>query len=231
MRSLLSNDASITDGPQARFAEHAISSPRGGSGSRPQLEADRSPARTRWVATTSKRFATRSTARSLSVQRLGAPAGISGARARNVWSVLVSTMKEASTSKRRELRVRDDNPCTTVQSPDKTTARVKTFIYPNEFLHSSDTRAYRATGANSTRSPVTCTFTRGNSRRSSGRMSTSRRASFTSPRRSTKSPTRSRHPRHPGASEMSRSIRTSSRCSRPCANGATQPKSSRRWAI
>ena len=67
-------------------------------------------------------------------KRSGGKAGLSGARARNVWSVLTSMMKEACTSKRRELRVREDNPCATVQPPDRTDTRVKTFIYPSEFL-------------------------------------------------------------------------------------------------
>jgi integrase len=60
--------------------------------------------------------------------------GLSGARARNVWSVLTSMMKEASTSKRRDLRVRTDNPCATVQPPDRTDPKRKTFVYPAEFL-------------------------------------------------------------------------------------------------
>ena len=64
----------------------------------------------------------------------GGIAGMSGARAANVWSVLTSMMKEACTSKRRDLRVRTDNPCLSVQPPDKTAARAKTFIYPSEFL-------------------------------------------------------------------------------------------------
>jgi len=64
----------------------------------------------------------------------GGRAGLSGARARNVWSVLTSMMKEACSSKRRDLRVRADNPCATVQAPDKTAGKAKTFIYPNEFL-------------------------------------------------------------------------------------------------
>jgi integrase len=67
-------------------------------------------------------------------KREGGRAGLSGARARNVWSVLTSMMKEACTSKRRDLRVRTDNPCSTVQPPDRTDARAKTFIYPVEFL-------------------------------------------------------------------------------------------------
>jgi len=64
----------------------------------------------------------------------GGRAGLSGARARNVWSVLTSMMKEACTSKRRDLRVRADNPCATVQPPDKTPGKAKTFVYPMEFL-------------------------------------------------------------------------------------------------
>jgi len=64
----------------------------------------------------------------------GALAGLSGARARNVWSVLTSMMKEACTSKRRDLRVRTDNPCATVQPPDRTDPKRKTFVYPAEFL-------------------------------------------------------------------------------------------------
>jgi hypothetical protein len=40
----------------------------------------------------------------------GALVGLSGARARNVWSVLTSMMKEACTSKRRDLRVKDRQP-------------------------------------------------------------------------------------------------------------------------
>ncbi len=64
----------------------------------------------------------------------GGRAGLSGARARNVWSVLTSMMKEACTSKRRDMRVRADNPCATVQPPDRTGAKSKTFVYPSEFL-------------------------------------------------------------------------------------------------
>ena len=67
-------------------------------------------------------------------KREGGRAGLSGARARNVWSVLTSMMKEACTSKRRDLRVREDNPCSSVQPPDRTDTKAKTFIYPTEFL-------------------------------------------------------------------------------------------------
>jgi integrase len=67
-------------------------------------------------------------------KRNGGRAGLSGARARNIWNVLTCLMREACTSKRRELRVRADNPCATVQPPDKTDPKTKTFIYPVEFL-------------------------------------------------------------------------------------------------
>jgi len=67
-------------------------------------------------------------------KKLGPPHGISGDHAANVWSGLTSMMKEACTSKRRDLRVRSDNPCAGVQPPEKTEARAKTFVYPSEFL-------------------------------------------------------------------------------------------------
>jgi hypothetical protein len=38
-------------------------------------------------------------------------------------------MKEACTSKRRDLRVRADSPCATVQPPDKTAGKAKTFVF------------------------------------------------------------------------------------------------------
>ena len=67
-------------------------------------------------------------------KKKGSPASLSGARARNVWSVLSSMTVEACASKKRDMRVRADNPCGTVQPPDETDARAKTFIYPSEFL-------------------------------------------------------------------------------------------------
>jgi len=43
--------------------------------------------------------------------------------------------------------VRADNPCTSVQPPDKTDARAKTFIYPTEFLTLARALRSRARGA------------------------------------------------------------------------------------
>ena len=105
-------------------------------------------------------------------------AGLSGARARKLWSVLTSMMKEACTSKRRDLRVRADNPCATVQPPDKTAAKAKTFVYPAEFLKLAGCAESRATGANSPPSPATSTCAMASSVRSSGPTSTLTPSSF-----------------------------------------------------
>ena len=62
---------------------------------------------------------------------------ISGKTPMNIWSALTSTMKAATSSKRRDLRVLDGkpNPCTGVEPPgdrDSRNVRRKTFLYPRE---------------------------------------------------------------------------------------------------
>ena len=62
---------------------------------------------------------------------------VSGKTGMNVWSALTSTMKAATSSKRRELRVLDGqpNPCLGVEPPgdrDSRQSRRKTFLYPKE---------------------------------------------------------------------------------------------------
>lgn len=57
---------------------------------------------------------------------------LSGASARNVWTVVTTTFKAATRSKRRDLRVRADNPCADVLPPERGTARRRTFLYPRE---------------------------------------------------------------------------------------------------
>ena len=54
--------------------------------------------------------------------------------AANVWSELTSTFAEACSSKRRELRLLERNPCAHVQPPDRGDARRKPFVFPSEFL-------------------------------------------------------------------------------------------------
>jgi integrase len=60
--------------------------------------------------------------------------GTSPKRALNVWSVLVTTFKAACMAKRKDLRVRTDNPCVGVLPPERGESRRRTFIYPNETL-------------------------------------------------------------------------------------------------
>jgi integrase len=60
--------------------------------------------------------------------------GVGGKRARNIWTVLVTTFKAATTAKRKDLRVRSDNPCVGVLPPEKGTSRSRTFVYPVEMV-------------------------------------------------------------------------------------------------
>jgi integrase len=65
-------------------------------------------------------------------KRTGGKAGIGAKRARNVWTVVTTTFKAATTAKRRDLRVRKDNPCTDVLPPERGESRRRTFVYPVE---------------------------------------------------------------------------------------------------
>jgi len=64
--------------------------------------------------------------------RTEAKEGIGSKRARNIWTVVTTTFKAACAAKRRDLRVREDNPCTGVLPPEKGKSRQRTFLYPNE---------------------------------------------------------------------------------------------------
>lgn len=50
----------------------------------------------------------------------------------NIWAVLTTACKHASRSKQKDLRVRDDNPCTTVLPPERGESRRRAFFYPRE---------------------------------------------------------------------------------------------------
>jgi integrase len=58
--------------------------------------------------------------------------GIGPKRAANVWSVLTTTFRAACMAKRRDLRVRTDNPCVGVLPPEDGDSRRRTFVYPVE---------------------------------------------------------------------------------------------------
>jgi integrase len=49
-----------------------------------------------------------------------------------VWTVVTTTFKATCMAKRRDLRVREDNPCTGVLPPERGDSRRRTFIYPVE---------------------------------------------------------------------------------------------------
>ncbi len=52
----------------------------------------------------------------------------------NIWTLLCAMFRDASASKARALRVRDDNPCANVSPPDRGTRKAKVYLFPNEFL-------------------------------------------------------------------------------------------------
>lgn len=64
--------------------------------------------------------------------RTGGEKGIGAKRARNAWTTLTTTFAAACTAKRKDLRVRGDNPCDGVLPPESGPSRHRTFIYPNE---------------------------------------------------------------------------------------------------
>lgn len=65
-------------------------------------------------------------------KRTGGKEGLSPKRASNVWSEVTITFKSAVSAKKRDLRVRTDNPCTGVEPPERGDSRRKTDIYPSE---------------------------------------------------------------------------------------------------
>ncbi len=63
----------------------------------------------------------------------GGAEGISPKRAINVWSCVTTTFRAAGGgTKRRDLRVREDNPCAGVLPPEDGEPRRKPFVYPRE---------------------------------------------------------------------------------------------------
>jgi integrase len=81
--------------------------------------------------------------------------GIGAKRAANVWSVLTTTFRAACMAKRRDLRVREDNPCAGVLPPERGDSRRRTFIYPVEASALFACRSVPLPGARPTPSPAT----------------------------------------------------------------------------
>jgi hypothetical protein len=55
-------------------------------------------------------------------------------RAWNVWALFTSACKAACRSKNKALRVRRDNPCAGVETPDRGMSKQKQWLYPDEFI-------------------------------------------------------------------------------------------------
>jgi integrase len=53
--------------------------------------------------------------------------------ASNVWVLVAKMCKDMADAKRRELRVREDNPAARVHPPERGEARAKNYLYPSEF--------------------------------------------------------------------------------------------------
>lgn len=62
------------------------------------------------------------------------PGRLAPKAALNIWAVVTTAFKAACQAKQRDLRVREDNPCTNVLPPEKGDSRRKEWIYPKEFL-------------------------------------------------------------------------------------------------
>jgi integrase len=52
----------------------------------------------------------------------------------SVWSLVTSMCDDMVNAKRREFRVRDDNPCRDVKPPERGTKKAKQYLFPSEFL-------------------------------------------------------------------------------------------------
>ena len=54
--------------------------------------------------------------------------------ARNVWAVVTKMCDDMVRAKRRALKIREDNPASTVRGPEKGDRKAKQFLFPSEFL-------------------------------------------------------------------------------------------------
>jgi hypothetical protein len=54
--------------------------------------------------------------------------------ARNAWATFTKLCDDAANAKRRELRVRHENPATGVRAPDRGARKMKQYLFPGEAL-------------------------------------------------------------------------------------------------
>ena len=60
--------------------------------------------------------------------------GMSWKTASHTWGLVTKMFSDACASKRRDLRIRDDNPVSGVRGPDRGSHKAKAYLYPSEFL-------------------------------------------------------------------------------------------------
>jgi hypothetical protein len=53
---------------------------------------------------------------------------------RNAWATFTKMCDDAANAKRRDLRVRSDNPAAGVRAPDRGSRKLKQYLFPNELL-------------------------------------------------------------------------------------------------
>ena len=63
----------------------------------------------------------------------------------SVWTLVTSMCCDMVTAKKREFRVRQDNPCRDVKPPERGSRKAKQYLYPSEFLTFVSCDVYRAT--------------------------------------------------------------------------------------
>jgi integrase len=52
----------------------------------------------------------------------------------SVWTLVTNTCADMVSAKKRDFRVRDDNPCRDVKPPERGARKAKQYLYPSEFL-------------------------------------------------------------------------------------------------
>ncbi|MEZ4375511.1 MAG: hypothetical protein R3B07_32165 [Polyangiaceae bacterium] len=104
--------------------------------------------------------------------------------AANVWAVITKMFKDSVRSKVPGLRVREDNPCSDVEGPDRGGQRSKAFLFPTELLKFAEADVVPLEWRRLVAIAVYLEARASDSRRSSGPTSTWSTARSTSTRRS-----------------------------------------------
>ncbi len=69
--------------------------------------------------------------------------------AASCWTLVTSMCADMVSAKKRELRIRDDNPCRDVKPPERGARKAKQYLYPSEFLQFVSSRGHPSSLASS----------------------------------------------------------------------------------